>query len=276
MTTPRREEVEVAGQQRLVGLSANSSSLAGAAFVSDVSEAKRSQLLLDWLKSGGLLMLTVTGVILYIVFSVPATIFYDRLGTTPQEVGITYTSILSGSTLGAFAIIGVLAFTLLYLALNAIYVTIPSLGQKFYAAFLKNRSILFKRDWQLDADQFNNKLETMKNFYLEFRGFDERDWRRLEGAKRRVRALNRLGVLTADQTYELKSLESLIKKDAEPNLTKTLTVFFRRHIAPWTRPRRILFLAVVIVIVLPVLAFIQAGQVLNGESYSGSQLGIFD
>jgi hypothetical protein len=43
---------------------------------------------LDWFKEGGLLVVTLTGLLLYFFLSLPATVFYARLGTTPGEVGV--------------------------------------------------------------------------------------------------------------------------------------------------------------------------------------------
>src|SRR5215467_11524945 len=67
-----------------------------------------------WLKSNPLLVITILGLLLYAVFSIPATVFYARLGTTPSEVGFTYTSILSGSTLGALLILGCFLLLIFY------------------------------------------------------------------------------------------------------------------------------------------------------------------
>src|ERR1039458_1943915 len=75
----------------------------------------------NWIKSSGLLSLTVSGIVLYVVFSISATIFYDRLGVTPSDVGVTYSNVLSGSTLAAFAFIFVLAVLLSYLAVLGSY-----------------------------------------------------------------------------------------------------------------------------------------------------------
>ena len=51
--------------------------------------------LIGWLKNNVIAVITLTGVFLYIIFSIPATIFYGRLGTTPSEVGFNYSNILS-------------------------------------------------------------------------------------------------------------------------------------------------------------------------------------
>jgi hypothetical protein len=77
--------------------------------VSEKPRANLAEVALDWLKGLGVLTLTFLGLILYICLAAPTTIFYTRLGTTPGEVGITYTSLLSGSLLGIIAMIAALA-----------------------------------------------------------------------------------------------------------------------------------------------------------------------
>jgi hypothetical protein len=59
---------------------------------------------LHWVINNPLVALTILGLLLYAAFAIPATVFYARLGTTPSEVGYTYATVLSGSTLGALAI----------------------------------------------------------------------------------------------------------------------------------------------------------------------------
>ena len=83
--------------------------------MSSTSSSTRTQVL-DWLKEGGLVAVTVTGLLLYFFLSVPATVFYTRLGTSPGEVGITYVSLLSGSTLELLAILLILTAALLLVA----------------------------------------------------------------------------------------------------------------------------------------------------------------
>jgi hypothetical protein len=77
--------------------------------VSEKPRANLAEVALDWLKGLGVLTLTFLGLILYICLAAPTTIFYTRLGTTPGKVGITYTSLLSGSLLGIIAMIAALA-----------------------------------------------------------------------------------------------------------------------------------------------------------------------
>jgi hypothetical protein len=71
--------------------------------------ANVAKVALDWLKGLGVLTLTLVGIIIYICVAAPATIFYTRLGTTPDEVGITYIGLLSGSLLGIILMILALA-----------------------------------------------------------------------------------------------------------------------------------------------------------------------
>src|SRR5467141_1964248 len=66
----------------------------------------------QWITDGGATTLTIVGILLYISLTVPATIYYGRLGTTPQEVGVTYASLLGGSILGVAVTIIILTLTL--------------------------------------------------------------------------------------------------------------------------------------------------------------------
>lgn len=61
--------------------------------------------LLPWIKSYQAVSFAVLGILIYIMFSVPAAVFYARLGTSPSEVGFNYTTILSGSPLGLVLIV---------------------------------------------------------------------------------------------------------------------------------------------------------------------------
>jgi hypothetical protein len=74
-----------------------------------------------------LVALTIFGLLLYAAFAIPASFFYGRLGTTPSEVGYTYASILSGSTLGALVIAGSFLFALYYV----IQITLVSTASAF-------------------------------------------------------------------------------------------------------------------------------------------------
>ena len=77
-----------------------------------------THILLQWVRDNTLAALTILGILVYVIFSVPTTYFYARLGTTPSEVGVTYATIVSGSTFGLLLIAGLLAIALYYLFIS--------------------------------------------------------------------------------------------------------------------------------------------------------------
>lgn len=54
----------------------------------------------QWLQHNSVLVLTILGILLYTAFYLPAVYFYGRLGTNPSEVGLTYSTVLSGAPVG--------------------------------------------------------------------------------------------------------------------------------------------------------------------------------
>jgi hypothetical protein len=70
-----------------------------------VPQENRRGTLLEWVKDSGLLTITILGLLLYTLFAIPTTIFYRILGASLAEVGITYTGLLSGSTLSLMLIV---------------------------------------------------------------------------------------------------------------------------------------------------------------------------
>lgn len=228
---------------------------------------------LEWLKGGGILALTVIGILLYIFLSVPATIFYGRLGTTPGEVGISYTSLLSGSTLGVFIIL--IFAALLFVSLSFLF---AFLNFSISAIRASRQLSADKQDWEMDDEEFEQNVVVRRQRFSripepELTLWMQLPWPDVEYNFYRARELRRLGVRTAEQSVELDYLIS------------------QRHFASWTRVifaatrhwirrrRRGLLTAsstIVVIAVLPVLAFVQAGEVLNGNAYYGSQLGTFD
>src|ERR1700690_670576 len=100
---------------------------------------------LEWIKESGLLAVTVLGLILYFILSIPATLFYSQLGTTTGEVGINYVNLLSSSTFELLVIFAVLAgtifvggFIIAYFLIFAYTIT-PSLESLRPAAWKRTR-----------------------------------------------------------------------------------------------------------------------------------------
>jgi hypothetical protein len=244
----------------------------------DDSKTQRTEIL-EWLKEGGLLVITIIGLFLYFFLSLPTTIFYARLGTTPDEVGITYASLLSGSTVEILILL--ILLTAIFMTI-AYYIAIASFSVRTFFAYkpIRRDSAYRKPLKDLTEAEFDNRSDLMREFYnhvpeliyLQARGpkrarsFDEMD----KLARRRWELL-RLPVRTAEQSAELESIESQrIGRPFDISLTLARN---------WIQRRGRLLAAFSIVIImgvlLPSLAFVQAGQVRDGMAFWGENAGIF-
>ena len=105
---------------------------------------------------------TVLGILLYIVFSVPATIFYGRLGTTPGEVGITYSSLLGGSTFGILVILLVLTLILLGASFLIAFIRLSIQSRVFMSRYMMNQPFRGRSDWQLTDEEFEQRLASVR------------------------------------------------------------------------------------------------------------------
>lgn len=106
-----------------------------------VPQENRRSTLLEWVKDSGLLTITILGLLLYALFAIPTTAFYYLLGASLAEVGVTYTSLLSGSALGLMVIV-----------LAVVYLVTLSYGT--YVLVRRSRAMLSKgpRKGSLIAD----------------------------------------------------------------------------------------------------------------------------
>jgi hypothetical protein len=163
--------------------------------------AKSSREPLYWLINNPLVALTVLGLLLYAAFAIPATFFYARLGTTPSEVGYTYSTILSGSTLGALTIVGIFLGTALYVGQFTILFVIYTVLFRTAFGYLRNPRLIAE-DWELDTDQFEHKLAIKRRHYTK----DREIWNDLERSLRRRRALMMMENLSAAEESELQAL----------------------------------------------------------------------
>lgn len=235
---------------------------------------------LEWLKGGGLLVVTITGLFLYVFLSIPAVIFYGRFGVGVDEVGINYVSLLSGSTVEVMVFLIVL--TLAFLAIASL-VAYMSFGYR--VAVISRRGWLRTtpsgvKVWELDDKEFNEAIERFKkvaSYLPELRelinpGFPElSDW---EAAQRRRRELRRMPTRTETQSAELTATEKKLK--AVVGVSDLASLITRSWIRRRGRTLAISFLLVTTVIGLPALAFVQAGQVLSGKEFWGAKAEILD
>lgn len=239
---------------------------------------------LEWIKESGLLAVTVVGLLIYFFLSIPATLFYSRLGTSPGEVGLNYANLLSGSTFELLIIFIMLAsavlsggFFLAYFSM-LVYtlVSVPEMVLMFRAPrqdrldrVLESNLRLYKR-----APEF---FQGRKMFRPAF----PKSVSEYETILNRRKELLRIQDPTPEQSAELEGIRlqlsrprglGAILRDAyvEPFIVIYLGIRhrIRRLAAPFT--------LAIVVIALPALAFIQAGQVLGGHTYFANNVGIFD
>lgn len=92
-----------------------------------------------WLAEQPIQAASVLGLILYASFRLDYFLFYGPFNVTPEEVGLTYTTTLAQSLLGALILIGVLG-----LPLTAI---VMFYGALFRSAAVVTRSLIKSRGW---------------------------------------------------------------------------------------------------------------------------------
>jgi hypothetical protein len=227
--------------------------------------------LLPWLKSNLGVTITILGISIYAMFSIPATAFYAHLGTTPTEAGLNYTNILSGSTLGVIVVVtGTFAIIVSGLA----YVGSVFKAFKLLRFLPGSRSdLLVDHSYkELDNKQFARKLRDLKPMYKH----TEPPWEEI------VRSLNRYREFC--QRSNLTSAEAAEKEALEVQLRNIhLDVYARSSpIEIWRRSSKrelAVMLTIIAALAIGALTWIavqQANDVREGNSFIGSTIGLFD
>lgn len=235
-------------------------------------DTQQSKGLSQWVRNNVIATITILGILLYAVFWIPVTVFYARLRTTPGEVGFSYTTIVSGSTLGAIIIVTVLVSVVLS-AIYYIGMLIFWTSKGIYSYKLIHLT-LFNRIWripesQLDHEQFAEKLEILKKKYKR-----NTPWPEVERELRRKRELERLKDRTPAEDAEKKELDS--KYDDYINL---MVPDIGSRLLSTTRPK-IIFVTLIIIIgtasVLAWRASEDANAVRRGHTFDTSSLNLFE
>jgi hypothetical protein len=227
--------------------------------------------LLSWLKSYQAVTFAAIGILIYVIFSVPAAYFYASLGTSPSEVGFNYTNIISGSPLG-LAVIVTVTIAALY-----VYGSNWSLTYILYTSlFIRFIRVPIESYKDLDARQFAKKLKEMKRSY----NLTKPSWEEAVQSLMRLRALSRQESLTPDEMAEKKNLE------AKSRQIHTHVYIPTSPLKVWKRMSRknptrasislITFLAVIVTAGLAFFAGVQADSVKYGNTFWGSTIGLFD
>lgn len=241
----------------------------------DVSENKT----LELLKTSGVFVVTLLGLLLYTSLSVPAIIFYRRLGVSPTEIGLTYTNLLSGST--AEVIVIIIVLTYIFLIIAYILMSVPIIV-RFIVARVRRRRLLAKRQpWELSDDEFDMYSNRSREIYERIMPAYEELFKQqghslddLDANRRRFRDLSRLGVLNEEQSLEWNNLRTLPPFKGNPKTDIMFVIFsFKRWIRRYGRYLVAIFI-VITVLVLSNIASRQARQVAQGN-YTGST-GLFD
>ena len=230
------------------------------------SKVKRTEIL-EWLKGGGLLAITIVGLLLYFFLSLPATVFYARLGTTPGEIGITYASLLSGSTVEILAILILLTHLLACLVYHCFYKLFCTRFRRYYPAYLN--PVSRKPSWAITDAEFEDQVKFWRRIYgfipentdvfpriaqKRPRSFDE-----VEKRQRCLRELRMIGVRTAEQSAELELMESQ-REHRVFDLFESSLLLTKYWIQRKGRLLATVFVVLIIVVLLPALAFAQAGS----------------
>jgi hypothetical protein len=252
--------------------------------VGDVSNSNISKAL-QWIKESGLLAVTVVGLLIYFVLSIPATLFYTRLGTSPGEVGLNYANLLSGSTFELLVIFILLAGAVILGGFLIVYFTILLVN---FVPSPRSRQGRRKASPKERFDQLldhNLKLYKRMPEFLASRIIFQPEFPKslteLETIMKRREELLKTQNLTPEQSAELASTESRLRHRRgfmavlkeiymRPFVTYYLGIRYR------IRGLIISFALVIAIVILPALAFIQSGEVLDGHEYFASNTGIFD
>ncbi len=245
--------------------------------------------LLQWAKDGGLLAITGTGIVLYIFLSIPAVIFYGRLGVSAGDVGLTYSGLLSGSTLEIAGGLIILTGIILVFAFYAGTVTLFLRFALPYARYKRRERKAggWKSGVELTDEKFEERMAVYQSFLTRFPEVvnmgDPSSRMTVEEVinhDRRVRTLRRLGVLDEQQDAELNALKeqaaALRRGRAKMSPFGWPAAVTRNWLNRSGRFVAASFLILVIVVLLPVTAYVQAGDVLHGRLYTASSAGIFD
>ena len=239
---------------------------------------------LDWVRDSGLLAVTVIGLIIYFFLSIPATLFYSQLGTTPGEVGLNYVNLLSGSTFELLVISILLAVAVLVGGFLVVYflIAVYSFTLYFYRFRTIGRNLSREDRLTLSYERDLAIYRRLPEYFQTRRMFWENYPETVTGVESTmVRRLDLLKVAnpTPEESAEVSEIESRLSIPRNNIVLKGLArsvVALLLMIRHRIRKLVVAFAFAIVIIVLPVLAFIQAREVYDGHTYFASDSGIFD
>ena len=223
-----------------------------------------------WLQHNSVLILTVLGILLYTTFDLPAVYFYGKLGTSPSEVGLTYSSVLSGAAIGI--LVAIAAFILVVGFIIGVAVDLATVACliRITIGFSPHPGLLAE-DSKLNLEQFSTKLRIGRSAWI---GGKE-SWRAFEQILSRRRELMLLDNPTPADRAELRQYRHITR------LWVISIAPLNSLSPPWKIPRRWYPLTVILSILLAIFitllfANTQAEEVLHGNGYVGAQIGLLD
>jgi amino acid transporter len=235
-------------------------------------QENRKGTLLEWVKDSGLLTITILGLLVYTLFAIPTAIFYYTLGASLAEVGVTYTSLLSGSVLGLMVIVLALGYSVVFLyfyySLRVAYRTVRSARKEVSTT---ENPYPHRKDWQLEDEDFEARVDWLKTQYANYPVVGNSlklGWGEFESKLRRRRELRRMENLTLKELSELQSIEHQIARYRSRAYGNVIGGWVKRH------PILLGIAYLVTVAVISLFAFISATDVQNGRS-AGSVSDVF-
>ncbi|WP_330271897.1 hypothetical protein OG205_33400 [Lentzea sp. NBC_00516] len=231
----------------------------------------------EWMRDGGAVAVTLAGIALYVALRLPSAIFYARLGTTPEAAGITYLTLLTGSTLGAGLTIAVSGLMVLLLAAAAVYVATAVKAVVLVGHIVAMRRVASNRLHDEYLERVVAAIESLWSTYGSY--IEQRSGATLDFLKQdltRRFELGRLGVRTHSQQQELDerrarwtTLFSLRDAmEAPGHLSTEWLVLNGKRTA-------IIVAFFAIFAGLPLFAFAQAREVMQARQDLGSKFGLF-
>jgi hypothetical protein len=235
-----------------------------------VELARPTHILLQWIRDNTLVTLTILGVLVYVVFSIPTTYFYARLGTTPSEVGITYATILSGSTFGLVLIISLSLVALYYVFVYLLVVAACFVAAPLLWTFVAHPKLL-RKGWNPNGEHFEEKLTRLNKA---FRGTPE-SWQEIAQEFGRGREPGSNEERTSDGNAESKKSHEL------RIYSRMLSSGFRNTREQFT-PHSIKLIGIIVFVYLAIIvglltwyARIQSEVVETGGRVFGTENGVF-
>lgn len=223
-----------------------------------------------WLQHNSVVILTVLGILLYTTFDLPAVYFYGRLGTSPNEVGLTYSTVLSGAPIGI--VVAILAFIVVGGFIIGAAVDLATVVCLVRVAIgFSLRPGLLAEDSKLNLEQFLTKLKIGRRAWMGSKD----SWRTFEQTLSRRRELMMLDNPTPADRAQLRQYRHIgrlwvISISPLGRLSPSWKISRRRY--PW---------AVISSVLLAILATLflantEAEAVLHGKGYIGAQIGLLD